>query len=184
MDAKTINVHYNGHHMGYSNKLNDLLQGTSLYDTKLEELLLQPELIAGFAQEQQRAILANAGGVYNHNLFWSNLTPNESKCTGAIYQLVIREFGSIDSLLSRITEAASNHIGSGWIWLALVNNTLKLVKTHDHICPVSFGHYPILCLDIWEHAYYLNCENDKTLWCVNWFQLIDWNKINKVLSRL
>jgi len=177
MDAKTIEIHYSKHHLSYLEKLNELIKGTELEGKSIEEILLTVD-------PENKALINNAGGFYNHNLYWEILNKNNSKVpSGKIIQLINRDFGSLENFQSQFKKTALNIFGSGWVWLLLTDEqNLKIVTTNNQNNPLmpfeNLKGYPLLNLDMWEHAYYIKHKNNKSAYVDNYFKLIDWEKIN------
>lgn len=177
MDAKTIEIHYSKHHLTYLEKLNELIKGTELEGKSIEEILtsIDPE---------NKALINNAGGYYNHNLYWEILNKDKPEVPkGKIAELINRDFGSFEAFKTQFKKAGIDLNGSGWVWLLLTDEqNLKIVTTSNQNNPLmsfeaSKG-YPLLNLDMWEHAYYLKHKNNKTDYVDNYFKLIDWDKLN------
>ena len=181
MDGLTIETHYSKHHLNYCNKLNDLVKGTPLETMALEEILKNLDV-------KNSALRNNAGGYYNHNIFWEILGPKTtSKPTGSLAELIDRDFGSFSAFKSQFSEAAKNLFGVGWVWLIYQNDgSLKITTTQNQDNPLmpnqEFQGYPLIALDLWEHAYYLKYKNDKAKYIENFWQIADWNKIEYRLS--
>lgn len=177
IDAQTVEVHYAKHHVNYLEKLNELVKGTPLEKQSIEEILISID-------PENLSLINNAGGFYNHNLYWEILNKDSnSKPTGKISNLIQRDFGSFDNFKSQFKKAGLNLFGSGWVWLILTEQeNLKIVTTVNQNNPLmSFEEikgYPLLNLDLWEHAYYLKYKNNKQEYIDNYFNLIDWEKVN------
>lgn len=177
IDAQTVELHYSKHHLNYLEKLNELVKGTPLENQSIEEILISID-------PENQALIYNAGGYYNHNLYWEILNKDSnSKPTGKIANLIQRDFGSLDNFKSQFKKAGANVLGSGWVWLILTGQeNLKIVSTNNQNNPLmpfeSMKGYPLLNLDLWEHAYYLKYKNNKQEYIDNYFNLIDWEKIN------
>lgn len=177
LDAKTIELHYAKHHLAYLENLNELIKGTNLEKKSIEEILnsLTPE---------DKALIKNAGGYYNHNLYWEVLGKNKKETpSGKISQLINRDFGSFENFKSQFKKTALDVLGSGWVWLVLTKEqNLKIITTANENNPLMLfetqNGYPLLNLDIWEHAYYLKYNHNKNIYIDNYFKLIDWDKIN------
>ena len=177
LDAQTIETHYSKHHLGYLEKLNELIKGTDLEEKSIEEILTSLD-------SEKKALINNAGGYYNHNLYWEVLTKEKEKTpTGKIAELINRDFGSFEAFKTQFKKAGLDVFGSGWVWLVLTENqNLKITTTVNQNNPLmSFETekgYPLMNIDMWEHAYYLKYKNNKSDYIDNYFKRIDWDKVN------
>lgn len=155
ISANTIGFHYGKHHAGYVDKLNTLVAGTEFADLSLEAVVRQS---AGKADKA--AIFNNAAQIWNHTFYWNSLKPNGGgQPTGALKAKVDSAFGGYDAFRKQFVEAAMGQFGSGWAWLVSDAGTLKIVKTANADLPLVHGQKPLLTLDVWEHAYYLDYQN-------------------------
>lgn len=181
MDGLTLETHYGKHHLGYCNKLNDAVKGTPMETMSIEEILRGLDL-------KNSPLRNNAGGYYNHNLFWEIMGPNAGgRPSGRVAELLTKDFGSFDAFKSQFSEAAKNVFGSGWVWLVYQNDgTLKITTSVNQDNPLmpnaEIKGYPLLNLDVWEHAYYLKYKSDRPKYIENFWQLIDWSKVEYRLS--
>jgi superoxide dismutase, Fe-Mn family len=181
MDAKTIETHYGKHHLGYCNKLNDAVKGTPMETMSIEQILQGLDL-------ENKALRNNAGGYYNHNLFWDIIGKNKGgNPTGQINDLIVRDFQSFDAFKTAFKKAGTDVFGSGWVWLILKDNgTLAITTTANQDNPLmpnaAEKGLPILGMDVWEHAYYLKYKNNRADYIDNFFKLIDWEQVNYRLS--
>ena len=177
IDAKTMEIHYSKHHLGYANKLNKAIAGTDLQTKSIEEILSKLDL-------KNTAVRNNAGGYYNHNLFFEILNPKGTGApTGILAEVITTEFGSFEEFQKKITEAASNQFGSGWAWLVVTNDKkLAVTSTANQDNPLmpnaEIKGTPILAIDVWEHAYYLNYQNKRNEYLTAIFNVIDWEVVN------
>lgn len=182
MDAKTVATHYGKHHLGYANKLNDAIKDTPLATKSIEEILKSLDL-------DNTALRNNAGGYYNHNLFWQILTPKAGgEPTGEIATLITRDFGSFDAFKTAYNDASKAVFGSGWVWLILDgNNKLQITNTANQDNPLmpnaKVKGIPLLNIDVWEHAYYLLYKNDRAKYIDNYWNLVNWSKVNEILQQ-
>jgi Fe-Mn family superoxide dismutase len=153
--AKTISFHYGKHHKGYVDNLNKLIAGTDYSELSLEEI------IKGTAGRPERiAIFNNAAQAWNHTFYWKSLTPKGGgEPPAALKQKIEASFGSVDACKKELASAAVSQFGSGWVWLVLEGDKLKVVKTANADNPLSTGMKPLLTIDVWEHAYYLDYQN-------------------------
>lgn len=181
MDGLTVETHYGKHHLGYCNKLNDAVKGTPMETMSIEEILKGLDL-------KNNALRNNAGGYYNHNIFWEILAPKAGgRPTGKVAELIDKDFGSFDNFKSQFSEAGKSLFGSGWVWLIYQNDgTLKISTSVNQDNPLmpnaEVKGYPLLNLDVWEHAYYLKYKNERPKYIENFWQLVDWSKVEYRLS--
>jgi Fe-Mn family superoxide dismutase len=178
IDPKTMNVHYNKHYKGYVDKLNKALEKVDGADLELEEIV---KSISRFS----KVVRNNAGGAFNHALFWKMLTPKRQKRNGPVLDKIEKDFGSYEEFKKQFIDKAKSNFGSGWCWLVLNNqNNLKIVTTPNQDNPlmnvVKNGGYPLLGLDLWEHAYYLRYQNRRDEYIEKFFLVINWEFINKL----
>jgi len=153
--ANTIRFHYGKHHMGYADNLNKLVAGTEYADLSLEKI------IAGTAgRTDKTAIFNNAAQLWNHTFYWKSMRPKGGgEPPAALKQKIQASFGSVDALKKELAGAAVSQFGSGWAWLVLDGDKLKVVKTANADVPLTAGMKPLLTVDVWEHAYYLDYQN-------------------------
>ena len=183
INKETMDVHYNKHYKGYVDKLNKAISKRSGGDKELEEIVKD-------ISKYNKEIRDNAGGAFNHALFWKMLSPEQQKCSGDIYDKITIDFGSYRDFKSKFEEVAKKRFGSGWVWLVLDrNNKLKVISTPNQDNPlmdvVKGGGYPLLGLDLWEHAYYLKYLNKRDNYIKNFWTVVNWKFVNKLLkSRL
>jgi len=155
VSARTIGFHYGKHHATYVNNYNNLVAGT-LFDSQSIE-----EVIAATASDPQKVGIFNNGAqAWNHSFYWNSLSPNGGgKPTGALAGKIDADFGSFEKFVEELKTAAATQFGSGWAWLVLDGGSLKVVKTGNAQTPLTAGQAPLLCIDVWEHAYYLDYQN-------------------------
>jgi Fe-Mn family superoxide dismutase len=155
ISAKTINFHYGKHHNSYIDNLNKLIAGTEYADLTLEKIITST---AG--QPEKTAIFNNAAQSWNHTFYWKSMRPKGGgEPPSALKQKIEASFGSLDACKKELASAAISQFGSGWAWLVLDNGMLKVVKTANADIPMTLGFTPILTIDVWEHAYYLDYQN-------------------------
>ena len=176
IDAKTMEIHYGKHHNGYTNNLNNAISGTELESKTIEEILKNLDL-------DNMALRNNAGGYFNHNLFWEIMSPNcGGNPSGEISEAINSNFNSFENFKEEFKKAAATRFGSGWAWLCLLGDgKLEICSTPNQDNPLmenSCGGNPILCLDVWEHAYYLNYQNRRPDYIEAFFSLINWDEVN------
>ncbi len=154
ISAKTIAFHYGKHHKGYFDTLLKLVGDTPMADRSLEEIIVATASDAG-----QRKIFNNAAQAWNHNFYWNSLTSDHQAPDGVLAAAIDRDFGSLDACKTALAEASIAQFGTGWGWLVVDNGTLKAVSTEDADVPFVHGQTPLLTVDVWEHAYYLDYQN-------------------------
>ena len=177
IDAKTMEIHYGKHHNGYTNNLNNIISGTENEGKSIEEILKSLDL-------NNSGLRNNGGGYYNHNLFWEIMGPNSGgNPAGEIGESINSNFGSFEYFKDEFSKAAGTRFGSGWAWLcAHADGKLEVCSTANQdnpIMPNGCGGLPILCLDVWEHAYYLNYQNRRPDYINAFFNVINWEEVNK-----
>ena len=155
ISARTVSFHYGKHHKGYADNLNKLIAGTDLADLPLEAIVART---AGNAE--QVAIFNNAAQVWNHDFYWRSMKPQGGgKPSGDLARAIDTSFGGYDAMKAQLATAATSQFGSGWAWLVVNQGALKVVKTPNADNPLTKGQRPLLTIDVWEHAYYLDYQN-------------------------
>lgn len=174
-DARTMEIHYTKHHQGYTNNLNAALIKHPDLTTPLETLLADLSLVPS---DVRAAVQNNGGGYYNHAFFWPLLKVNNGQLpSGKLLEAMNQIFGSFDAFKDAFATAAKTRFGSGWAWLIVTSDkTLKVVSTPNQDTPLAEG-TPILGLDVWEHAYYLNYQNRRPDYVSAFFSVINWTKV-------
>ena len=182
IDAQTMEIHYSKHHATYVTNLNKALEGyPELQDKQIEELLTHlndlPETI-------KTQVKNNGGGHYNHSLFWEWLAPNAGEApTGAVAQAITSSFGNFEKFKGDFAKAAMARFGSGWAWLIVdANKKLSVMSTPNQENPLMEGKTAILGLDVWEHAYYLKYQNKRLDYITNWWNAVNWKKVNELFA--
>lgn len=175
IDARTMEIHHTKHHGGYTNNLNTALAGTGLENKSIEEIL-------GGVSKLSVAVRNNGGGYYNHNLYWEVLAPGGSKePKGALLDALNASFGSVASFKEAFVKAAVTRFGSGWAWLLQSENKLVVSSTPNQDNPLmdvaDVKGTPILGIDVWEHAYYLNYQNRRPDYVEAFWNLINWDEV-------
>lgn len=179
IDAKTMEIHHGKHHAGYTSKLNAAIEGTDLEGKDIENILRNLELSNG-------AVRNNGGGFYNHSLFWEIMSPEGGgNPTGELATAINKHFGSFEKFKDAFSNAAATQFGSGWAWLCVhQDGSLEVCSTANQDNPimpnVGCAGTPILGLDVWEHAYYLNYQNRRPDYIEAFFNVIDWNKVGEL----
>ena len=178
IDSKTMEIHHGKHHAGYTNNLNNAISGSDLENHSIEEILKNLNM-------ENSALRNNAGGYYNHNLFWDILSPSGGgKPNGKLLESINNGFESFENFKEEFSKAAATRFGSGWAWLCVhENGTLKVCSTANQDNPLMPGigcdGFPILGIDVWEHAYYLNYQNRRPDYVDAFFNVINWEKVNE-----
>ena len=178
IDSKTMEIHHGKHHAGYTNNLNNAISGSELENHSIEEILKNLNM-------ENSALRNNAGGYYNHNLFWDILSPSGGgKPNGKLLESINNGFESFENFKEEFSKAAATRFGSGWAWLCVhENGTLKVCSTANQDNPLMPGigcdGFPILAIDVWEHAYYLNYQNRRPDYINAFFNVINWEKVNE-----
>ncbi len=172
ISAKTISFHYGKHHQGYVDKLNRHISGTPFAKMPLLEIIRET---AGKAEHA--AVFNNAAQVYNHTFYWNSMTPKGGgKPQGAIAERIDASFGSYDAFAEAFTDAAASRFGSGWAWLVLDGDALTIVGTSNADTPAASGRTPLLTIDVWEHAYYLDYQNRRKAYIEAYLEsLVNWD---------
>ncbi len=176
IDARTMEIHHTKHHNGYTNNLNAAVAGTDLEGKSIEAILQELDM-------NNAAVRNNGGGYYNHNLFWEVMSPNGGgEPTGALADAINSSFGSFEAFKDAFAKAAATRFGSGWAWLCVhKGGKLEICSTPNQDNPlmpgVGCGGWPILGLDVWEHAYYLNYQNRRPDYINAFFNVINWEKV-------
>ncbi len=180
IDAKTMEIHHGKHHNGYTAKLNAAIEGTALEGKSIEEIL-------GDLDMSNAAVRNNGGGYYNHCLFWEIMGPDAGEMSSELSAAIEAAFGSFDAFKDAFSKAAATQFGSGWAWLCVHNDgKLEVCSTPNQDNPlmkdVSCGGTPILGLDVWEHAYYLNYQNRRPDYIEAFFKVVNWSEVSKRYS--
>ena len=179
IDSKTMQIHHGKHHAGYTSKLNAAIEGTDLEGKSIEEILKTLDM-------SNSAVRNNGGGYYNHCLFWDIMGPNAGGLpSGDLGEAINKSFGSFENFKSKFSAAAGTRFGSGWAWLCVHSNGgLEVCSTANQDNPlmpgIGCGGAPILGLDVWEHAYYLNYQNRRPDYVDAFFNVIDWDTVAKL----
>ncbi|AMC94629.1 superoxide dismutase [Erysipelothrix larvae] len=182
IDAKTMEIHHTKHHQAYiTNALTALDAHPELKEKDPVELLKNLNKVP---DDIRAAVQNNVGGHVNHTLFWEILAPAKGQLPSTeLLEAIARDFGSLDSLKAKIDTAAKTRFGSGWAWLVVTpEKTLDVISTANQDSPYSLGLTPILGIDVWEHAYYLNYQNRRPDYIQNWFEVINWDKVSELYN--
>ena len=175
VDARTMEIHHDKHHAAYVTNLNAALEGTDWADKPIDELLQNLDSIP---EDKRMAVRNNGGGHANHTLFWEIMGPGGGgDPSGALADAVTEKFGSVADLKAAVNDAGVKRFGSGWTWLVADGTSLSVKSTPNQDTPVMDGETPILGIDVWEHAYYLNYQNRRPDYLEAWWNVVDWNAV-------
>ncbi|MEO2074468.1 MAG: superoxide dismutase [Bacillus sp. (in: firmicutes)] len=178
IDKETMNIHHTRHHNTYVTNLNAALQGNEeLLSKSVEEVISNLDAVP---EAVRTAVRNNGGGHANHSLFWQILSPNGGGApTGELADAINSKFGSFESFKEEFAKAATTRFGSGWAWLSVANGELELSSTPNQDSPLMEGKTPILGLDVWEHAYYLNYQNKRPDYIAAFWNVVNWDEVAK-----
>ncbi|MBY0096364.1 superoxide dismutase [Mesobacillus maritimus] len=178
IDKETMNIHHTKHHNTYVTNLNNALAGNEeLLSKSVEEVIANLDAVPEAART---AVRNNGGGHANHSLFWQILSPNGGGApTGEIAEAISNKFGSFDAFKEEFAKVATTRFGSGWAWLAVNNGELEVTSTPNQDSPLMEGKTPVLGLDVWEHAYYLNYQNRRPDYIGAFWNVVNWDEVNK-----
>ncbi len=184
IDARTMEIHHTKHHQAYITKANAALEGTEWADKPVEMVLAN---LAALPDKIRTTVQNNGGGHANHSLFWQILAPagrgGGGAPSGALAQALNQTFGSFDAFKAQFADAAANRFGSGWAWLGFdKSGKLHVESTANQDSPVMKGHRPILGLDVWEHAYYLNYQNRRPDYIAAFWHVVNWGKVGELFD--
>jgi Fe-Mn family superoxide dismutase len=178
IDARTMEIHHGKHHAGYTNNLNNAIAGTELEGKSIEEILTNLDM-------GNKAVRNNGGGFYNHSLFWTVINPEgKGRLSGELKDAIEAAFGTFDAFKDAFSKAAATQFGSGWAWLCVhPGGKVEVCSTANQdnsLMPgIGCGGTPILGLDVWEHAYYLNYQNRRPDYIEAFFNVINWNEVER-----
>ena len=181
IDARTMEIHHGKHHNGYTTNLNNAIAGSDLEGQSIESILASLDASNG-------AVRNNGGGFYNHRLFWNVMSPNGGGTpTGALADAINNAFGSFDGFKDAFAKAAATRFGSGWAWLCVhKGGTVEVCSTANQDNPlmpgIGCGGFPILGIDVWEHAYYLNYQNRRPDYIQAFFNVVNWKKVSEMYA--
>lgn len=177
IDARTMEIHHTKHHNTYVTNLNNALEGNEeLLSKSVEEVIANLDAVPEAART---AVRNNGGGHANHSLFWTVMSPNGGGApTGELADAITQKFGSFDAFKEEFAKAAATRFGSGWAWLAVNNGQLEVTSTPNQDSPLMEGKTPILGLDVWEHAYYLNYQNRRPDYVGAFWNVVNWEEVS------
>ena len=180
VDARTMEIHHDKHHAAYVTNLNAALEGTEWMDRPIEAVLANLEILP---EDKRAAVRNNGGGHANHTLFWEIMGPDGGgEPSGDLAAAITDTFGSLDDLKAQVNDAGVKRFGSGWSWLVWDGTGLQVLSTPNQDSPVTEGSTPILGVDVWEHAYYLNYQNRRPDYLAAWWNVVDWNAVGAKLE--
>jgi Fe-Mn family superoxide dismutase len=175
IDARTMEIHHDKHHAAYVTNLNAALEGTEWMDRPIESVLASLEILP---DDKRTAVRNNGGGHANHTLFWEIMGPNGGgEPSGALADAIASTFGSLDELKKLVNDAGVKRFGSGWSWLVWDGTALAVYSTPNQDSPVMEADVPLLGIDVWEHAYYLNYQNRRPDYLEAWWNVVNWEAV-------
>jgi Fe-Mn family superoxide dismutase len=167
ISAETLDFHHDKHHATYVTNLNNLIKGTEFEDKSLEEIV---------ASAPAGGIFNNAAQVWNHTFYFNCMAPNAGgEPTGALADAINAKFGSFDDFKKAFSTSAATNFGSGWTWLVMKDGELEISNTSNAGCPLTDGVKPLLTVDVWEHAYYIDKRNARPAYLESWWNLVNWD---------
>jgi Fe-Mn family superoxide dismutase len=177
IDAQTMEIHHDRHHKAYVDNANAALAGTDLENASVEEVVRN---LGSLPQDKQGPVRNNAGGHYNHSLFWQIMSPDGGgEPGGDLARAIDQTFGSLDDLKSQVNDAGVKRFGSGWTWLVVDGGSLMVESTPNQDSPLLEGRTPILAIDVWEHAYYLKYQNKRPDYLAAWWNVVNWDEVSR-----
>jgi Fe-Mn family superoxide dismutase len=182
IDKLTMEIHHDKHHQAYVDNANAALEGTSMADAPVEDVLRS---LSQLPEEVRTKARNNVGGHYNHSLFWESMGPDGGgEPDGELAQAITQAFGSFDDFKAKMKAAGVGQFGSGWAWLVHDGSGLAVVSTPNQDNPISDGKTPLLGVDVWEHAYYLNYQNRRPDYLDAWWNTVNWEKVAERFSQV
>nr|QCW07574.1 superoxide dismutase [Bacillus amyloliquefaciens] len=180
IDKETMTIHHTKHHNTYVTNLNKAIEGSALAEKSVDELVADLNAVP---EDIRTAVRNNGGGHANHSLFWTLLSPNGGgEPTGELAEEIKSTFGSFDQFKEKFAAAAAGRFGSGWAWLVVNNGKLEITSTPNQDSPLSEGKTPVLGLDVWEHAYYLNYQNRRPDYISAFWNVVNWDEVARLYS--
>ena len=177
IDARTMEIHHSKHHQAYCDKTNAALEGTALIRKPIEEVLADLNAIP---ENIRTAVRNNGGGYANHNFFWQSMSPEGGgEPKGGLNAAILKAFGDFQTFKEKFTAAAMSQFGSGWAWLVANGGQVSVMSLPNQDSPLSIGKTPLLCLDVWEHAYYLKYQNRRPEYIEAWWNVVNWEEVAK-----
>ncbi|WP_114810523.1 superoxide dismutase [Paraburkholderia kururiensis] len=180
ISAQTVSFHYGKHHRGYFDNLAKLTPNTPFAGQSLEALI-----VATYGVPEHEAVFNNAAQAWNHNFYWQSLSPSPTRPSEALNAAIVRDFGSVDQLTSKLAAVSASQFGSGWGWLVAQHGKLAVIKTGNADTPLAHGLVPLLTVDVWEHAYYLQYQNRRPEYLEHvTAKLINWDFASTNFARM
>ncbi len=181
IDARTMEIHHGKHHAGYTKKLNSAIEGTDMEGKSIEEILKNLDM-------SNKAVRNNGGGYFNHSLFWNVMSPDGGSASGELSGAIDDAFGSMDGFKDKLKSAGGGQFGSGWAWLCVhPGGKLEICSSANQDNPlmpgIGCGGYPILGVDVWEHAYYLHYQNKRPDYLAAFTEVINWNHVSELYAK-
>jgi Fe-Mn family superoxide dismutase len=177
IDEQTMRVHHDKHHQAYVDNANKALEGTEWADRPVEAVLANIEILP---EDIRAAVRNNVGGHANHSLFWEIMGPDGGgEPSGSLGDAITSTFGSFDDLKTQVNDAGVKRFGSGWTWLVHDGTGLDVYSTANQDSPISNSHTPLLGIDVWEHAYYLNYQNRRPDYLAAWWNVVNWDAVQQ-----
>ena len=184
IDARTMEIHHTKHHQAYIDNLNKALEKyPELQEKKVEEMLLD---FANIPEDIKVAVRNHGGGHANHSLFWELMTPDKKdrEFKGKVADEINKRFSGFEKFKEQFSDAAMKRFGSGWAWLVAHEGHLEIISTANQDSPLMEGKSPLLGLDVWEHAYYLNYQNKRADYVRAWWNVVNWKKVNEIYEKI
>src|SRR5687768_16982586 len=176
IDEQTMRIHHDKHHQAYVDNANKALDGTEWADRDAEEILRSLDSVP---EGIRAAVRNNVGGHVNHTFFWEIMGANGGSPGGALAEAIDSTFGGLDDLKAAVNDAGVKRFGSGWTWLVADGGSLSVMSTPNQDSPISEGKTPILGIDVWEHAYYLNYQNKRPDYLAVWWNVVNWDEVGR-----
>jgi Fe-Mn family superoxide dismutase len=177
IDAKTMEIHHGKHHQAYVDNANKALEGTEWADASVEDVLRS---LDSLPEDKRTPVRNNAGGHANHSLFWQVMSPDGGgEPSGALADAIGEAFDGFDALKETMTQNGVTRFGSGWSWLVWDGSGLQAYSTANQDSPIMDGHVPLLGIDVWEHAYYLNYQNRRPDYLAAWWNVVNWAEVGR-----
>jgi Fe-Mn family superoxide dismutase len=174
IDEQTMRIHHDKHHQAYVDNANKALDGTEWADASVEDVLRDLDSIP---EDKRSAVRNNAGGHANHSLFWEIMGPGGGEPSGDLAAAIDSTFGGVDALKEKVSQAGITRFGSGWGWLVSSGSGLEVLSTPNQDSPILDGKTPLLGIDVWEHAYYLNYQNRRPDYVAAWWNVVNWDEV-------
>lgn len=179
IDEQTMVIHHTKHHQAYVDKLNAAVKGTELENRDISWILGN---LGTLPANIKTAVTNNGGQHFSHSFFWKSLAPGSQKPSGKVLDAISKKWGSFDKFKEEFSNSAATLFGSGWAWLVSNNGNLEIMQTSNAGCPISEGKTPLLVIDVWEHAYYLKVQNRRPDYIQNWWNVVNWEEVEKRFS--